>query len=195
MRFLKIFRGDGAKPVAEAELLAAYRGSGDAALVGALYQPYMEMVFAICYKYLKDEADSKDAVMQIFEKLLVDLRTHEVAYFKTWLHTVTRNFCLMQLRAKRTFVNAGDVNSADPDLLLLTQQTDEQWVMEGNLNALEHCMETLVPVQRTAIDLFYLKEKCYREIAEETGFDANKVKSYIQNGKRNLKICMEKNGR
>jgi RNA polymerase sigma-70 factor (ECF subfamily) len=40
--------------------------------------------------------------------------------------------------------------------------------------------------------LFYLEQKCYKDIADLTGYDLNKVKSAIQNGKRNLKICMER---
>jgi RNA polymerase sigma-70 factor (ECF subfamily) len=58
---------------------------------------------------------------------------------------------------------------------------------------LEKCIETLGDEQKQCVKLFYLQEKCYKEITESTGFDMNKVKSYIQNGKRNLKICMEKN--
>jgi RNA polymerase sigma-70 factor (ECF subfamily) len=195
VRFLKIFGGKNIAPPSEAHQLAAYRKLGDVTLLGALYQPYMDFVFAICYQYLRDEDDCKDAVMQIFEKLVIELRTHEVDHFKTWLHSVTRNFCLMQLRARKTFANVEELDPENAHMQLIAPETDEALFTENKLVALESCLKTLIPEQQNAIDLFYMKQKCYREICEETGYDAKKVKSYIQNGKRNLKICMEKNGR
>lgn len=200
MRFLKIFRENTATPLSEAQQLAAYRrssdgGAADVGVLGALYAPYMEMVYAVCYKYLQDEDASKDAVMQIFEKLVVELRTHEVAHFKSWLHSVCRNFCLMQLRAKKTFVSADAVDNEDEGILLTVIEPEEPLFQDRQFEALELCMEALQAEQRTTVQLFYMQDKCYREISDETGFDLNKVKSYIQNGKRNLKICIEKNGR
>ncbi|MCF2492559.1 MULTISPECIES: RNA polymerase sigma factor [Dyadobacter] len=193
MKFLKIFKRDIVAPLSEAQQLAAYRSSGDAGLLGKLYEPYMDMVFALCYKYLQDEDASKDAVMQIFEKLLVELKSHEVENFKSWLHSVSRNFCLMQLRARRTFVTADQADSEDVESIMVSYEEDEPLFGERKFEALETCLGTLPAAQRKAIQLFYIEEKCYREISEETGFEASKVKSYIQNGKRNLKICIEKN--
>ncbi|MCF2488788.1 RNA polymerase sigma factor [Dyadobacter sp. CY347] len=203
MGFLKIFKKDIAAPLSEAQQLAAYRrsaergaaerGAGDAGILGALYEPYMHMVFALCYKYLQDEDASKDAVMQIFEKLLVELKTHEVEHFKSWLHSVCRNFCLMQLRAKRTFVAAENIENDDVESVFVAYEPEEPLFGERKFDALEMCLGTLPAVQRKAIQLFYIEEKCYKEICEETGFEVSKVKSYIQNGKRNLKICIEKN--
>lgn len=195
MRFIKLFGGNKTAPPSEAQQLAAYRKSGDVALLGALYQPYMEMVFAICYPYLKDEEDCKDAVMQIFEKLTITLRTHEVAHFHTWLHSVTRNFCLMQLRARKAFANTDEMDLDDEQVQSLTAEPDDSLFEEGKLNALDACLKTLIPAQQNVIALFYMNQKCYREICDETGYDIKQVKSYIQNGKRNLKICIEKNGR
>lgn len=195
MRFLKIFRGNTVAPLSEAQQLTAYRSSGDVGVLGALYEPYMEMVFALCYKYLQDEDAGKDAVMQIFEKLVVELKTHEVEHFKSWLHSVCRNYCLMQLRAKKAFVTADDIDNEESETFLISDGPEESLFDEKQFDALEMCLGTLQKEQRTAIQLFYMQEKCYREISEDTGFDLSKVKSYIQNGKRNLKICIEKNGR
>ncbi|QRR03988.1 sigma-70 family RNA polymerase sigma factor [Dyadobacter sandarakinus] len=178
--------------MSEEEQLSAYRKTGDIRLLGTIYQPYMELVFAVCYKYLRDEDDSKDAVMQIFEKLVVDLRVHEVTRFKNWLHTVARNYCLMRLRETTLLPVA-------PDLQHLMVDTAEDapgpLETEGRLEQLDACLEKLLPDQRKAVEMFYLHEKCYREICSEMDLEFNKVKSHIQNGKRNLKICMEKNGR
>jgi RNA polymerase sigma factor (sigma-70 family) len=195
VKFLGIFRNRKKEPLPEAQRLSAYRQTGDVGLLGEVYAPYMEMVFGICYKYLRDEDESKDAVMQIFEKLVQDLKIHEVGNFKSWLHSVARNHCLMQLRSKRVFVGSEEINEENTTWDLQTNESEDIFTLDHQLNSLSKCMQSLVSEQRVSIELFYVEEKCYRDICNETGFDFNKVKSYIQNGKRNLKICMDKNGR
>jgi RNA polymerase sigma factor (sigma-70 family) len=175
----------------ETDQLIAYRQSGELRVLGALYEPYMEVVFAVCYKYLRDEEESKDAVMQIFEKLVNDLRTHQVENFRSWLHRVAVNYCLMQLRTKRIFV---DVENGTGFENLMEYTEDTMPDLDSNMAALEGCLKLLNAEQRESIDLFFVQGKCYREISETTGFDLSKVKSYIQNGKRNLKICLDRNG-
>lgn len=170
-------------------LLAAYRSSGDLALLGKLYEKYMPLVYGVCLKYLQDEEQSKDAVMQIFEELIDKASRHDIVQFRSWLYVLSRNYCLMQLRsAKKTdTVNVDDVMES---AFILHPESDNK---EEYLLRLERCMKKLIATQRESIDLFYLQEKCYKDIAEQTGFSMNEVKSFIQNGKRNLKICMEKN--
>ncbi|HWV30759.1 MAG TPA: sigma-70 family RNA polymerase sigma factor [Dyadobacter sp.] len=194
MKFLKLFRLKGNEPVPEAERLADYRRYGDVAVLGALYEPYMDMVFGVCFQYLRNEADSKDAVMQIFEKLIIDLRQHEVSNFKSWLHSVARNHCLMKLRSVRVVSGFEHMEAAEHELHWVTQTEDTALHLDGQLDALDECIQKLSREQRITIELFYMQDKCYRDIAGETGFDMGKVKSYIQNGKRNLKICIEGHG-
>jgi RNA polymerase sigma-70 factor (ECF subfamily) len=176
----------------EAALLAEYRQSGSLDILGRLYEPYMPLVFGLCVKYLKDEAQSKDAVMQIFEQLVEKLRIHQVINFKSWLYTLARNYCLMELRDSGKHQTV----SLDDSFVEVQGSSDlqEGELHEGELTLMERCIEKLPEEQRKSIELFYLEQKCYREVADLTGYDINKVKSYIQNGKRNLKICMEKNG-
>lgn len=175
----------------DAKLLALYKSTGDLAHWGNLYQRYTAMVYGVCVKYLKDRDDAKDAVMQQFEKLGVSLRTHEVENFKSWLYIATRNHCLMQLRARK-----GKQTEELSPLLMETDivlHLEEEPEMEQNLTKLENCIAKLLTDQQQCVRLFFLQEKCYKEIVTITGFDMNQVKSYIQNGKRNLKICMEQN--
>lgn len=174
-------------------MLSAYRRTGDLEILGKLYNDYMTLVYGLCLKYLKDEELSKDAVMQIFEELIEKLKKFEVSNFKSWLYTLARNHCLMILRSnsKHVFVSLDNENMERPEVVHLSIDTSN----ESQLLSMEKCMETLPEEQRMTIDLFYLQQKCYKEVADSTGFDMNKVKSYIQNGKRNLKNCMERNGR
>lgn len=176
----------------DVELVAQYKVSGDLAVVGTLFNRYMTMVYGVCMKYLKNREESRDATMQIFEKLIVSLREHEITHFKSWLYVTSRNHCLMALRARKG-QNFDEISSdfMENGLLLHLQEEPE---METNLIKLEKCIEHLVAEQKHCVTLFYMQQKCYKEIVQITGFDDSKVKSYIQNGKRNLKLCMEKNG-
>ena len=180
------------KQLTDHDLILRYKESGELAIVGELYNRYMSLVFGVCLKYLKDREESKDAVMQIFEKLVTSLREHEIMNFKSWLYATSRNHCLMQLRAQKgkNFQEITEVFMETTTGLHLEDESE----MESNLSKLENCIEQLVAEQKTCVRLFYIQQKCYKEIVALTGFDDNKVKSYIQNGKRNLKICMDQNG-
>lgn len=144
-------------------------------------------------KYLKDEDDSADASMQIFEKLLIDLKKHEIQQFKAWLHMVCKNFCLMQLRAGSTKLKHTKEMQKDFGLVMEYDQHAHLPVndKEVQLTFMEECLKGLNPEQQLCVELFYLQEKSYAEVADMTSFSMNNVKSYIQNGKRNLKICIE----
>ncbi len=176
------------------ELLVKYRQDGDAVWVGELYNRYSHLVFGLCLKYLKDEAEARDAVMGIFEKLITDLKNREVATFQHWLYTVSKNHCLLQLRsagreAKRKVVYHHEVSAhvvEEHDILSHTQ------MREAGLLKLEAAIAQLKDDQKECITLFYLKEKSYKEIVDKTGYTMGEVKSHIQNGKRNLKLILSK---
>ncbi len=158
--------------------------------LSVLYQRYMDLVFGVCLKYFKDAEKSKDAVMDIFEELHTKLKQHEVENFKGWLHVLARNYCLMQLRSPRnlktTEFSTNFVQSEENAHL-----NSEVLEKENNFIRLEECLQILPEEQQQSVKLFYLEHKCYNEIAAITGYDWNKVRSYIQNGRRNLKLCME----
>jgi RNA polymerase sigma-70 factor (ECF subfamily) len=174
----------------DTELVLAYRQSGDLKVLGELYQRYMELVYGVCLKYLKEPELAQDAVMQIFEELVLKLKKHEVDNFRGWLHQVSKNYCLMQLRTPKNLKTV-----ALPPLLMQNEEDVHlNGVMEKeeNFQKLEKCIASLSDEQRTMIKLFYLDGKCYNEIVEITGLEWNHVRSSIQNGRRNLKLCMEK---
>ena len=180
------------KTLDDSELIRLYKESGALDLLGELYNRYMSLVYGVCLKYLKDRDESRDAVMQIFEKLIQSLKNHEVEHFKSWLYVTARNYCLMQIRAsKGKIFEEISPSIMESDSLL---HLDDEPAKEANLSKLEKCIEGLIHEQKQCVQLFYLQQKCYKEISQTTGFDDNKVKSYIQNGKRNLKLCMEQNG-
>jgi RNA polymerase sigma-70 factor (ECF subfamily) len=175
----------------DAELLAAYRLSGDAVHVEQLFLRYADLIFGVCLKYLSDPEKSKDAAMDIYLQLPDKLLKHEIGQFKSWIHVVAKNHCLMQLRSQKKKGTApldeGFVQSAEKN----HPETDSQ-ELEEKLGSLEQCLEKLPAEQQTCVRLFFLENRCYNEIARQTGLEWNQVRSHIQNGKRNLRICMEK---
>ena len=187
MAFIKNISQDNST---DKELLAAFKSTGEISHLSNLYLRYMELVYGVCLKYFKDTERCKDAVMDIFDELNTKLRVHEVENFKSWLHVLARNHCLMQLRSPRNI----KTTEFNPVFMYSEQNTHlngEALEKESNFVKLEQCLETLTEEQKLSVKLFYLESKCYNEIAEITGFEWSKVRSYIQNGKRNLKICMD----
>lgn len=186
--FLNRFRR--AKPLDDQTLVTAYRDTGDLGVLGELYERHMNLVYAVCYNYLRNEDDAKDAVMQLFEQLVVELRRHDVQQFVPWLHTVARNHCLMQLRKRQTQPTTVLIGDPSDGYDVADAFTDEQTDREKNLSRLETCLKTLPPQQQTCLTLFYIDQKSYAEVASLTGFDLKQVKSHLQNGRRMLKFCM-----
>jgi len=172
---------------ADSELVEEYKTSGSLDILGELYQRYMELVYGVCLKYLKDPEDAKDGVINIFEELVGKLRKHNVDNFKGWLYQLTKNHCLMKLRKHKTV----PVN-IDLSFMQFEENVhlDDELNKEENFKQMQYCIGQLIQQQRQVIELFYLKGKCYKEIAEITEIEVNKVRSSIQNGRRNLKICM-----
>ncbi len=175
------------------ELLAAYRQSGDLDLLGTLYSRYMHLVYGISLKYLKNREDAEDTVIRIFEKLITELPRHKVLHFKSWLYVLSKNHCLMELRTRKRA--SGHLEAYNTEREFMESEAELHPIDRddaGLEEALKKCIEALKDEQKQCIELFYYGKKCYQEIAEQLQMDEKKVKSCLQNGKRNLKICLEK---
>jgi RNA polymerase sigma-70 factor (ECF subfamily) len=183
--------------LSDIELISEYKKSDDKDILGLLFKRYTKFVFLVSIKYMKNEDESRDIVMSVFEKLFTDLKRHEISNFKGWLHTVTRNHCLLKLRNNQTVLRNQD-NFKKDELSIMEIETDShltnEKLKEKQLADLEKAVDELKPEQKICVDLFYLQEKTYTEVAEITGFSMNQVKSFIQNGKRNLKIKLTESG-
>ena len=176
--------------LSDQELIALYKQSGNLETLAELYQRYMELLYGVCLKYLKEPEVSRDAVMNIFEELIEKLRKHEVDHFRGWLYSVARNHCLMQLRSGKQV----RISEFDADHMQMEGELHLNGILEKEqqYDQLTGCLKNLPAEQKTAVSLFYLEQKSYKEIEAITGMDWNRVRSQIQNGRRNLKICMEK---
>lgn len=177
--------------LSDGEIITRYRETGDRELVGELFRRYTRFVFLVCMKYLEDEEEAKDAVMQIFENLFTGLNKHDVMTFKPWLHAVARNHCLARIRTERKMHRSAEELKKDAHAgmetgYVLHLEDDE----EMQLKRLEDAILMLNREQQVCIELFYLKKMRYQEIMSRTGQTYEQVKSHIQNGKRNLKILL-----
>lgn len=171
------------------ELIDLYKSSGEMNYLGTLFDRYIELVYGNCLKYLKNEAEAEDAVMSIFEELVEKVKSHEIQQFRGWLHVLSRNHCLMKLRKQKKVLT----KSFEPEvmqLLDLSHPIDES-TDDGRQKALKPCLEQLSEKQRLCIEAFYLQGQTYKEIAIEQSEEIGKIRSFIQNGRRNLKNCIE----
>lgn len=191
MKLLKTPRSNNLKT--DNELLNEFTSSGNLDILGELYSRYMHLVYGVSLKYLKDRDESKDAVMQIFEKLITEIPKQKIDNFSSWLHVVTKNYCLMQLRSQKSKDEKFNEWINDPAVFMENSNVlhpidNEEPDME---KALADCIERLKDEQRECIRLFYYDNRCYEEISGDLNIDEKKVKSHLQNAKRNLKICLE----
>ena len=170
------------------ELFQFFMESGEMAYFGELYKRYIPKTYGLCLKYLEDVETARDAVMEIYQLVSEKVRNYEIDNFNSWLYSVAKNYCLQVIRKeKRTImVKIDDAFVENQDFFT---QTDKPQSTE-ELAALEYCIKTLSEEQQKSVQLFYFEDKSYADIVELTGYALTKVKSYIQNGKRNLKSCI-----
>ncbi|MFL5810957.1 MAG: RNA polymerase sigma factor [Flavisolibacter sp.] len=175
--------------ISDSELLDLYYKDKNQEWIGILLERYTLLLLGVCMKYLKDEHEAKDCVQQIFLKVLTELPKYRVDYFKSWLYMVAKNHCLMRLRDKgnKDLKELNEKYAAETDSNLYDLSKDDK-----AYDFLEESIKELNEEQRQCVILFYLKKKSYAEISAATGYNATQVKSYIQNGKRNLKTILER---
>lgn len=173
----------------DAELLQRYYADKDLQWMGALLERYTLLLLGVCMKYLKNEEEAKDSVQQIFLKVLTEAGRHRIDYFKSWLYTVAKNHCLMQLRDKGGKGKEISERNAPP-----ADETSKTEILENEktLVLLEEAIGELNPEQQQCVILFFLQKASYAQISERTGYTRMQVKSYIQNGKRNLRLLLER---
>ena len=183
-------KADKYQHITDPELLEKFYADHNNVWLGILLQRYTLLLLGVCMKYLKNQEEAKDGVQQIFLKVIQELHKYKVDYFKSWLYMVTKNHCLMKLREKqgKAMVEINERLTIKPE-----DETNLQSLIENEhtLELLEASLKELNVEQQQCVTLFYLQKKSYQEVSDETGYNLLQVKSYIQNGKRNLKILIE----
>ena len=178
------------KHITDQELLERFYADRDNQWLGILLERYTLLLLGVCMKYLKNEEQARDSVQQIFLKAITELQKYKVEYFKSWIYMVAKNHCLMQLRDKpgkntievRDSIPAETIET-DKESLLLNEKTYEY---------MDEALKELNADQQLCVTLFYIEKKSYQQIADQTGYSMMQVKSHIQNGKRNMRLLIEK---
>ncbi len=177
--------------LSDTELLEKYKTEQNRQYVGELFSRYHELTYLVCLKYLKDTDDAKDATMDIFEKLFEALLTNPVQNFKNWLYSVAKNHCLMILRKRKITVDIENLNNSEKNFV--ENEAEVNLLNDKKIENLREYLDKLKEQQKKCLILFYFEKKTYKEIAEKENFTIKQVKSYIQNGKRKLRILIENN--
>ena len=172
------------------ELLENYYQSKDRQWIGILLERYTLLLLGVCMKYLKNEDEAKDAVQQVFLKVLIEVTKYKIDFFKSWLYMVAKNHCLMKLRAQQ----GKYTQELKEETAIEQHETDRNDLLtnEKTYSLLEESVDELNLEQKQCVTLFYLEKKSYQQITEATGFNLMQVKSHIQNGKRNLRMLLGK---
>jgi RNA polymerase sigma factor (sigma-70 family) len=177
--------------ITDQQLLENFYASHDSKWLGILLERYTLLLLGVCMKYLKNEEEAKDCVQQIFLKVITELQKYRVGYFKSWIYMVAKNHCLMKLRDR----HGKTPSSLDENLVVAAgSEPDTNTLLQNDktLDLMESSLKELNKEQQQCVTLFYLQKKSYSEISDETGYSLLQVKSYIQNGKRNMKILIER---
>lgn len=172
-------------------MLQRFYTNHDNQWLGILLQRYTLLLFGVCMKYLKNEEEARDSVQQVFLKAITELHKYKVEYLKSWLYMVARNHCLMKIRSRQGKI-PGELNEKALETPAEESNLHQHLEKDRLLTSMADSLSELNREQHRCVTLFYLQKKSYQEIVEETGYNLLQVKSYIQNGKRNLKILVEK---
>jgi RNA polymerase sigma-70 factor (ECF subfamily) len=178
----------------DTELLQQFRKTADSQWLGWLFERYSLLVFGVCMKYLRNATDAQDATQHVFEKALGEVSKYEIPFFKSWIYSVAKNHCLMQLRNRSSKPGTTDELPEETSADLQTEQElkMKELLMEEQSSHLKAALNELSQEQKSCIQMFYLEKLSYHDIETKTGFSFSQVKSHIQNGKRNLRIILEK---
>lgn len=181
--------------LSDQDLIKAYQSDGNNQYIGVLYKRYISLIYGLSFKYLNNHEDAEDVASNIFGTVIEKLKDITINYFKSWLYIVSKNYILSWIRKNKnnqfTYVEefSEDFMENDSEIRLNIKE-----LQEDSNDLLKLGLESLKEAQQVCVELFYIQEKSYVQIAEVTGFDLKQVKSHIQNGKRKLKIFLESKG-
>ena len=191
------------KNLTDEYLLQKYKESGDNGYMGILFKRYAHLICGLCYKYIPDETEAEDKMMDIFELALKKINNQEITYFKSWIFIVSKNFLLREIERKKgtaSIINFDEEKKSLNESVEFMDNTYLNDIVDGEIEIrgtvfkeeeIRNAVDTLVGDQKTCIQLFYYNKLSYQEISSQTGLELNMVKSHIQNGKKRLKNILQ----
>lgn len=169
---------------------------GDEAAIAWLVETYQGPVYGLCYRMLGAPTDAEDAAQDALVKAVLSLQTFDVERpFKPWVLRIASNLCTDRLRRRRPEVSLdgmGDDGAwewqagSDPSPERQLEERERQ-------RAVRALLDTLSPVDRLVVTLFYWEDLSYEEIAEATHLSVSAVKSRLFRARRAMADCWEQN--
>jgi RNA polymerase sigma-70 factor (ECF subfamily) len=192
---VSIFNKSDNSVLKDEDLITKYRFSHDNTYLGELYLRYLPYVYGVALNQLKSQTEAEELSMTVFNKISSDLKRIEVRQFSDWLYKLVLDLCNIEVRKK----TAGKGESKQILIEELSDEKNDLYIntedgVKLDSNSLRLAINTLNESQKICIDLFYIQNRSYQEVAETTGYTINQVKTNIQNGKRLLKSYLEIKG-
>lgn len=183
-----MIRNKNYKHQTDEQLVKNFKRTKSPRIISEIYNRYSRLVYGICLKMLKSKPDALDAVNGIFEKLIQKLSNQNIDNFNSWLYTFSKNYCLESLRKQQRRREIFSIYTKEYQAQNIFQHIDN-----NKSEHLSFALQQLPSHQQNCIRLFYFDNLSYQEICHQTGLNQNQVKSFLQNGRRNLKIALKSN--
>ena len=152
-------------------------------------------VYNFQLKRVNDEVEAEDISIQTFAKAFDKLHTYDERYsFRTWLIAISKNIHIDNLRKQNeSLLHLDREEKQSKTLIDETPIIEDSLIMEQQFDYLFKSIKQLKEPYRTAIQLRYLHEKSYKEIAEEMQSPMSSVKITLLRAKKMLAEILKKN--
>lgn len=184
--------------------LVALARNGDQVAYSKLMSRYRDSIFFMVLKMVHNRDDAEDLTIEAFGKAFNNIANYSADYaFSTWLFKIATNNCIDFIRKKRLQTTSIDQTSKNEDgesapIAVKDHNPDpeETMVKEQRAAKIRAAIEQLSPKYRSLIELRYLDELSYEEIAEKLDLPLGTVKAQLFRAKdmlyNILKVAKEK---
>ena len=147
-----------------------------------LVDTYKSYAFTIAFKILNNRPDAEEAAQDAFVKAYRSLKSfNRQSKFSTWLYRIVFNTAISYKRKNRVAIQSIDENiDHSADSLETDVERDDKRIFIGK------ALEQLNALDRTAIQLYYLKEFTLEEVAGIMGHNLNTLKVRVHRARHRL---------
>lgn len=146
---------------------------------------FRDRVFRLAYSILKDRAAAEDAAQETLVRVWKALPGFDGrAALGTWIHAITRNTCLMEIRRRRPTVSLDDPDADEAHHAAAAASVGPG--ADPERDNLLRLLETLPRNQQEAVRLFYLEDRSYEAVAQALGMPLGTVKNLLHRARKKL---------
>ena len=146
-------------------------------------------VYRLAYRLTGNPHDAADLTQDVFVRVFRSLSTYSPGTFEGWLHRITTNLFLDQVRRKQRI--RFDALPEDTERLPGTSPSPEQVYSDTHLDPqIQAALDALSPEFRVAVVLCDIEGLTYEEIAATLGIKLGTVRSRIHRGRVQLRQAL-----